>query len=88
LKLSDIPKAELIPDFEAVGPEAALGPLAGAVGRAVAGVVSLGPLNRVDEFGLFQIGRINTEALGLAFYLSHCYWSFKCLYQSHVYLLY
>jgi hypothetical protein len=63
--------ADLIPDFEAVRSPAAFGPLAGAVGRAVAGVVALCPLNGVNQLRLFHISRVDAEIFGLLFYVGH-----------------
>jgi hypothetical protein len=56
LKRLNPPPFCLISYFQAVGPEAALGPLAGAVGGAVAGVVTLGSLNRANQLCFFHIG--------------------------------
>ena len=87
LKCRNLLKAGLIPDFQAVRPEAALGPLTGPVCRAVAGAVALGPLYRLNQFRLLHIPRRNTEILGLVLYLAHCHWSFNYFYRSHVILL-
>jgi hypothetical protein len=61
----------LILYFQAIRPEAAFGPLAGAVGGAVAGVIALGALNGTNEFRLFHSSRIDTEIFGLVLYLIH-----------------
>jgi len=81
-------KAGLIPDLQTVNSEAALGPLAGSVCRAITGAVALGPLYRLNQFRLLHIPRRNTEILGLVFYLAHCHWSFNYFYRSHVILLF
>jgi hypothetical protein len=63
--------ADLIPDFEAIRSPAAFGPLAGAVGCAVALRVVFCPLNGVNQLRLFHIGRVDAEVFGLLFYVSH-----------------
>ena len=42
-------EAGSIPNLEAVAPEAAIGPLAGPVGRAVTGGITLGLLYRTNQ---------------------------------------
>jgi hypothetical protein len=61
----------LILYFQAIGLEAAFGPLAGAVGGTVAGVIAFGVLNSTNEFGLFHSSRVDTEIFGLVFNLIH-----------------
>jgi hypothetical protein len=87
LNFRNLPETGLIAYLQAVSPEAALCPLAGAVAGAVADIVALGPLNSVNQLGLLQISRIDTEVLGLFLYLGHCYCFFPYLYRTHFGLL-
>jgi hypothetical protein len=87
LNRRNLAKTGLIPDSQTIRPEAAIGPLAGAIGRAITGGVPLRLLDCANQVCLLHIDRIDTEIFGLFLYPRHCNWSCNCLYQTHIFLL-